>query len=190
MLTIVALSMQSMLESRMFTFCTYRVPSIVFVHGLRGHPRRTWEAKKVMSKESKGMGMKKGKGKLKDKFLSSISLRSKRPNSPVPEGGNSVAEEDEENENTSTFWPADLLPLAIPSARIWTYGYNADVIGLFSANNKNSILQHGNDLMVKLERALGSNTVTTSMVRSTWQVSNLRLRSQSFSLLIALGALL
>ena len=38
---------------------------------------------------------------------------------------------------------------------MWTYGYNADVIGgLFQANNKNSISQHGRDLSVRLEREI------------------------------------
>jgi hypothetical protein len=38
---------------------------------------------------------------------------------------------------------------------VWTYGYNADVIGgLFQANNKNSISQHGRDLSVRLEREI------------------------------------
>jgi hypothetical protein len=46
----------------------------------------------------------------------------------------------------------------MPLANIWTYGYNAMVTeGFFQANNSNSILQHGNDLMVKLERELESN---------------------------------
>jgi hypothetical protein len=52
--------------------------------------------------------------------------------------------------NKTIYWPADLLPSVVRRAKIWTYGYNADAIGkLFQANNKNSILQHGNDFMVK-----------------------------------------
>ena len=55
----------------------------------------------------------------------------------------------------SVFWPSDVLPDKVPNARIWTYGYNADVIsGLFRQNNQNSILKHANDLLVKLERKL------------------------------------
>jgi len=55
----------------------------------------------------------------------------------------------------SVYWPADILPDKVPDARIWTYGYNADVIsGFFGQNNQNSILKHANDFMVKLERTL------------------------------------
>jgi len=50
----------------------------------------------------------------------------------------------------------------VPGARVWTYGYNAAVVGgLFRANNKNSILQHGNDFMVKVERSLSSQIRTS-----------------------------
>ncbi|ELR09120.1 hypothetical protein GMDG_03700 [Pseudogymnoascus destructans 20631-21] len=51
------------------------------------------------------------------------------------------------------FWPEEYLVPDLPQARIWTYGYNADVIGgLFQANNQNSISQHGRDFAVRLER--------------------------------------
>lgn len=53
------------------------------------------------------------------------------------------------------FGPQTELPRVVPRANIFTYGYNADVIeGVFCSNNRNSILQHGNDLMVILERSL------------------------------------
>lgn len=43
----------------------------------------------------------------------------------------------------------------LPQARIWTYGYNADVVkGLFQTNNKNSVSQHGRDLAVQLDREI------------------------------------
>ena len=57
------------------------------------------------------------------------------------------------------YWIEDFLPQDIPNARILTYGYNADVIGLFQANNKNSISQHGRDLKAKLERELDDEVV-------------------------------
>ena len=63
-------------------------------------------------------------------------------------------------ESETIYWPADLLPSAVPRAKIWAYGYNADVIGgLFQANNKNNILRHGNDFMMKVERALKEDDV-------------------------------
>lgn len=43
----------------------------------------------------------------------------------------------------------------LPRARIWTYGYNADVVGgLFQTSNKNSVSQHARDLAVELDREI------------------------------------
>jgi hypothetical protein len=42
---------------------------------------------------------------------------------------------------------------------VWTYGYNADVIGIFQTNNKNSVSQHGRDLAIRLDREV-ENEVT------------------------------
>jgi hypothetical protein len=54
---------------------------------------------------------------------------------------------------TGQFWPEDYLSADVPEGRIWTYGYNADVIqDVFQAINKNSVTQHGRDLAIKLER--------------------------------------
>jgi hypothetical protein len=53
------------------------------------------------------------------------------------------------------FWPDEYLAEDIPEARVWTYGYNADVIGgMFEASNKNSVSQHGRDFAVKIEREI------------------------------------
>lgn len=58
------------------------------------------------------------------------------------------------------FWLEEFLTVDIPEARVWTYGYNADVIGgLFQANNKNSVSQHGRDLAVKLEREIENEVI-------------------------------
>lgn len=57
--------------------------------------------------------------------------------------------------SSKVFWPEEYLVPDIPQARVWTYGYNADVIGgLFQSNNKNSVSQHGRDLAIRLEREI------------------------------------
>jgi hypothetical protein len=58
------------------------------------------------------------------------------------------------------FWPDEYLTQDIPEARVWTYGYNADVIGgLFQANNQNSVSQHGRDLAVRVERDIENKVI-------------------------------
>jgi hypothetical protein len=122
---------------------------VVFVHGLRGHPRKTWECDAAPSTFNTTALEKHKHPTSIFSFLKPLA-RSRRPG---------IAEErkDERPESSrkKIFWPEDLLAPLIPNARILTYGYNADVIGgVFARNNKNSILQHGNDFMVKLERVV------------------------------------
>jgi len=94
-------------------------------------------------------GVRQGKRSIFSKIGS--KLRSSKSGDEVQ----TAPENDKKDTTKNVFWPAEILPSKLPRARILTYGYNADVVGgLFQANNKNSILQHGNDLMVKLERAL------------------------------------
>ena len=63
--------------------------------------------------------------------------------------------EDANPRQEQVFWPRDYLVADVSQARVWTYGYNADVVsGLFQANNKNSVSGHGRDLRVRLEREI------------------------------------
>ena len=56
---------------------------------------------------------------------------------------------------STVFWPEEYLAVDIPQARVWTYGYNANVIeGFFKANSRNSISDHGRDLSEKLPRGI------------------------------------
>jgi len=85
--------------------------------------------------------MKKSKGKTGDKSQTST---------PIP---------------SDTFWPEEYLVPDLPQARIWTYGYNADVIGgLFGANGTNSVSQHGRDLAVRTEREIENEVMMCYVV--------------------------
>ncbi|CAG5158965.1 uncharacterized protein ALTATR162_LOCUS5344 [Alternaria atra] len=115
--------------------------NIVFVHGLRGHPRGTWEAAAttVATTTSASNGSnnttKKPKG-LKSLFKrrTARSLSTSAEQAQPPSGPASSPPP------ATVFWPEEYLAADIPQACVWTYGYNADVIGdLFQANNKNSI---------------------------------------------------
>ncbi|MCJ1279782.1 hypothetical protein MMC21_007606 [Puttea exsequens] len=115
--------------------------NIVLVHGLRGHPLETWTSSHKADNE-RAVGASGRRQYLRSIFKSSA---------PPPESNST-------QDGTSTrqrqlFWPHDYLAKDIPQARVWTYGYNADVIGgLFQANNKNNVSGHGRDLKVRLER--------------------------------------
>lgn len=48
------------------------------------------------------------------------------------------------------FWPQKLLPNTIPDAKIFSFGYNADVGGFLSPTSQNSISQHAEALLSDL----------------------------------------
>ena len=102
--------------------------SIIFIHGLRGHPRKTWEGRRETRPRGNFFG----------------SFHKSKSTLSIPDSTQVFSNQ--------VFWPQELLAEDIPQATIWTYGYNADVIGMFEANNQNSVYQHGRDLEIILER--------------------------------------
>ncbi|TEY29165.1 hypothetical protein BOTCAL_0965g00010 [Botryotinia calthae] len=120
--------------------------NIIFVHGLRGHPRYTWESnRKVSDMDTDSASASSSK---RNFFKSLLKSKPFKP-SESPATSKSISD------IHKVFWPQDYLVEDIPEARVWTYGYNADVIGgLFQANDENSVSQHGRDLTTKAEREI------------------------------------
>lgn len=125
--------------------------SIILVHGLRGHPFETWASSQQTGNE-RAVGPSIRRQHIKSFFKSK-----------TPPSGSISTHESIGSQQQQIFWPRDYLIEDVPQARVWTYGYNADVIsGLFQANNKNSVSGHGRDLKVRLEREI-DNEVTPSV---------------------------
>ncbi|RDW63751.1 hypothetical protein BP6252_11296 [Coleophoma cylindrospora] len=127
--------------------------NIIFVHGLGGHPRGTWTHRRSTSTT----GRNEDSGSRTKSFFGLKKSKKERNN----------------QEQTSTailadvFWPEEYLVPDLPHARIWTYGYNADVIGgFFQANNQNSVSQHGRDLAIKLDREIDNEDPIVFVVHS------------------------
>jgi hypothetical protein len=113
------------------------------VHGLRGHPKDTWEGDRI---GSDGAGV--ATSSKQRSFRSFLKGKSLTPTTDIKSGEGSSA-------SRKLFWPDEYLTHDIPDARVWTYGYNADAIGgLFQAKSKNSVSQHGRDLAVQAEREI------------------------------------
>ncbi|KAI3343365.1 hypothetical protein F4824DRAFT_493613 [Ustulina deusta] len=130
--------------------------NIVFVHGLRGHPQTTWEHRHIEANERTAETPRK-----RHRFCAIF-----RPHH-IASTHASVNENSIEN---NVFWPRDYLLEDVSEAEVWTYGYNADVIGgLFQANNQNSVSQHGRDLAVPIvfvAHSLGGIIVKDAIRRS------------------------
>ncbi|OBT40517.1 hypothetical protein VE00_08999 [Pseudogymnoascus sp. WSF 3629] len=136
--------------------------NIIFVHGLRGHPRGTWSHIKSTSTT----------GRIED----TDTRTDKHKNMKTFFGLKKSKKESDDKRQTSTsppsdiFWPEEYLVPDLPQARIWTYGYNADVIGgLFQANNQNSVSQHGRDFadpIVFVAHSLGGIITKDALHRS------------------------
>lgn len=108
--------------------------SIIFVHGLFGHPEKTWTGTKTSSKTAQ-------RGSLP---------RSPAKSSPAP----GVVEKEDvkkvdrsESRLDAVFWPAALLPKVVPNTKIWTWGYDADIDGFWSSASQNTVSQHATNLL-------------------------------------------
>ncbi|KAL2200935.1 hypothetical protein P885DRAFT_26612, partial [Corynascus similis CBS 632.67] len=115
--------------------------SIIFVHGLRGHPQYTWEDSRdggSVDRVNKGAGT----VTLRKRNILKALFKSKPSSSASILTTTSTADNETSKESSNKlFWPDEYLTQDIPEARVWTYGYNVDAIGgLFEANNKNSVL--------------------------------------------------
>lgn len=143
--------------------------SIVFVHGLKGHPKKTWSANPEIDSSAQEQSPAKNRRSLK-------SLFRQKPTSRDVESVYSQTNPT----SSKVFWLSDYLVDDIPEARIWTYGYNADVTGgLFESNNKNSISQHGRDLAVRLERDIENKVIYFERVLYQTEKADSQIRTLS-----------
>lgn len=100
--------------------------SIVFVHGLQGHPFHTWADNSSLP-DRKQL-------RILPRHL--FSDRSPTPSSPE-----------------RVLWPRDLLPEDCPKARILTWGYDSNVSRFFGGSaDSNNLFGHAKDLLYALHR--------------------------------------
>ncbi|KAK7995615.1 hypothetical protein PG990_014388 [Apiospora arundinis] len=160
------------------------ITSIIFVHGLQGHPFRTWAAprRKVQDPEDTGTprnspttdvvatpqrtetksSRRKKLWKIfRPKSIASSERTASRTEETEPLGTITLTADssslDRGVDNSSHYyWPREALPKFCPGARILTWGYDSHVTkGFTGPVNKSSVYQHGKDLLYGLRR-LGS----------------------------------
>lgn len=133
--------------------------SIVFVHGLGGHPQNTWTYKsKSGGKTSQQALAHPSKASDSDNTRTRSALRTfpqnkRRKLGPSEAVGVEQADGngDEAAQGKDVFWPRDLLTDDFPRARIMTFGYNANVTRGYHAAHQGNIFSHARDLLYGLE---------------------------------------
>jgi hypothetical protein len=55
--------------------------------------------------------------------------------------------------SASTFWPRDKVPLSLPKARVWTFGYDTKLNHPFRSANQNTVYGEGKELVASLNDA-------------------------------------
>lgn len=102
---------------------------LVFVHGLQGHPRKTWNFS----------------GSTREKVLSTNSNEKKGGIFGLRKSGPQWSEK---KVKKSLYWPTDLLPNDVQNIRILTYGYDSHVTRFFQgAANQTNISDHGRSFL-------------------------------------------
>lgn len=129
---------------------------MIIIHGLQGHPLTTWLytnkptrkfrsllARLGVSRKGKDKSKGKGSGDNHEYFHTATASdhSSQEPNvSTTPE-------------QSSIYWPTDLLPAQCPGARVLVYGYESKITrGLLRATNKTGIFALGQDFLYNLQR--------------------------------------
>ncbi|KAJ9416909.1 RGT2-sensor of high external glucose concentration [Fusarium oxysporum] len=139
------------------------IVDIIMVHGLKGHPYKTWRRKQNpnnMDKPSTHPEKEAPKPRTSKRlelrqsfkaFLKGSSSSSRQDSSLTESTSNTVPAL--ENGDLTVFWPADLLPQNCKKARILTFGYDTKITKFTSGpTNTNSIFSHGKDFLFSLGR--------------------------------------
>ncbi|KAG5766783.1 hypothetical protein H9Q72_005155 [Fusarium xylarioides] len=139
------------------------VVDIIMVHGLKGHPHKTWRFMPSLEKVEKPLTHPDG-GALKIKSSKRLEFRNSFKIWIKGSSSKDCLEQGMINSPHSTvssastaespvFWPADLLPQLCKNARILTFGYDTKVTKYTSGpTNMNSIFSHGKDFLFSLGR--------------------------------------
>ncbi|KAH7362469.1 hypothetical protein B0T11DRAFT_280856 [Plectosphaerella cucumerina] len=161
--------------------------NIVFIHGLGGHPQRTWEAQvdTVPSPNIKSP-VRKGSffnprtwGHPSPPTMAAAAAAAAEPVSPesqmdqasefdLPFRNHSISSastrsasgfESKTAHKERVHWPRDLLPLDIPNANIFVYGYNADVFGTLAKTSSSgmTLTQIAQNMLMDFDRGLADD---------------------------------
>ncbi|KAH6844621.1 hypothetical protein B0I37DRAFT_327314, partial [Chaetomium sp. MPI-CAGE-AT-0009] len=116
---------------------------IMFIHGFTGHPERTWTSQKASTRQRN----------IDDILLAAqcVEPPPKRQRIIKPFSGSRL-DNDDRDAVPATYWPRDLVPQTVPSARVLTYGYDTHIRHWAgSPVNKSTVYDISENLLVALE---------------------------------------
>jgi hypothetical protein len=138
--------------------------SLVFVHGLGGHPQRTWSTEPYKPKASAGCGtpIREHVANVARKLPSLLGLPKKREK--TTDSSSAAEEQSQTNRDAAgndespsgvsgssldkkVFWPRDLLPGDVNDVRVMTFGYYSNP----GDSPQDSLYTLSNNLLINLE---------------------------------------
>ncbi|KAK7961899.1 uncharacterized protein PG986_002724 [Apiospora aurea] len=126
------------------------VVDIVFVHGIQGHPVRTWTAARPCTPNHE-QADDDAKPK-KDNIIRRLVRGRKTSEIALGESG-SRSQNVATLSGSACYWPKDLLPVDLPRASILTWGYDSMVTKGFKSADKSSLFTHAKNFLFALGRA-------------------------------------
>ncbi|EFR01669.1 hypothetical protein MGYG_04672 [Nannizzia gypsea CBS 118893] len=134
------------------------VADIVFVHGIQGHPGRTWTAQRPKDPSFRGR-------RWKQSILKRFSVKGSQRQS-TPE------DSPRERSKTDVFWPLDLLPADCADCRILTFGYNSIVSKFFAKTSYMRLYTVGtsSNQITEVEKQLANRLFLASLQRGRYIV--------------------
>ncbi|KAF5536867.1 hypothetical protein FMEXI_10162 [Fusarium mexicanum] len=137
------------------------VVDILFVHGLGGHPRKTWTSSKraastpELSSASESLRKNLRKNSHKSALGRALSQLHRMTRNTAAEARPETLHDDADP--AVVFWPVDLLSRDFPDSRILVFGYDSKITKYLTGSvSENSVFSHAKDLLfaLGLERPL------------------------------------
>lgn len=159
--------------------------SIVFVHGLFGHPYETWTIPltnldqsnpdnggspvQIIEKPTRPSVFKRPFQLFTSKHKATQygnQGTSGQGRASSAESGSQAADltatTARPSSSETVFWPKDLLPRVVPDARIYVWGYDVDINHLFSSAGQATVFQHATTLLLDLSNERTSSKAVSA----------------------------